>query len=161
MFALFAIPLNGTQKSFYLATRFSRIVKNLKLLFNAGQQLLKHGLVQPVTGSQLAILWLCEVETVNIFIRSSMKFVVKTHFKKTCRGETIDSAAMLGTMRRKRPQCCHIIQRTVIPVCRLMSLTQGTCIGTYTFYLDELNLLYNPSKSHTKWIRKKNPWNVK
>lgn len=49
--------------SVYLVTVFDRTPKILNLIFNADQQLLKQGLIQPVTGSQLAVLWLCEIQT--------------------------------------------------------------------------------------------------
>lgn len=44
--------------SVHLVTGFSQAMQKLNLLFNTGQQLLKQRLLQPVNGSQLAVLWL-------------------------------------------------------------------------------------------------------
>lgn len=50
----------------YLVAGCSGTLKNLKLLLEVDQQVLKHPPVQPFKGSYLAILWLRKIQTRRI-----------------------------------------------------------------------------------------------
>lgn len=48
---------------FYLVAGLSQTLKIFSASHNAEQQILKHGLVQPVFSSQFAVLWLHKIQT--------------------------------------------------------------------------------------------------